>query len=161
MRERPLVLQFLTAGGAVMLAAMLLTGSWITARIEQSVVDNTASATALYIESFISPLSQELAATDTVSDPARRALAEVFAKTSLGERIVSFKIWKPGGLVVYATDPEIIGKRFPPSDDLQRAWTGEVSGSFEGLGDLESEREAALGLPLLEVYSPVREVWSG
>ncbi len=161
MREKPLVLQFLTAGGAVMLTAMLLTGSWITGRIEQSVVDNTASATALYIESFISPLSQELAAGDTLSDPARRALAEGFAGTGVGERIVSFKIWKPGGLVVYATDPEIIGKQFPPSEDLKRAWTGQVSGSFEGLGDLESEREAALGLPLLEVYSPVREVWSG
>ena len=51
----PLVLQFLVAGGVVMLAALLVIGSWITERIEQSVVDNTASATALYVEAFISP----------------------------------------------------------------------------------------------------------
>ena len=81
--------------------------------------------------------------------------------TGLGERIVSYKIWKQGGLVVHASDPAIIGKRFPPSPELQAAWAGEVSGSFEALGDAESAREAALGLPLLEVYSPIHEVWSG
>ncbi len=160
-RAAPLVPQFLVAGGAVMLAAMLIIATWITQRIEQSVVDNTAAATALYVESFVSPLSQELAASDTLSDPALRALEEVFANASLAERIVSFKIWKPGGRVVYATDPDIVGRTFPPSDDLKRAWSGQVSASIEGLDDPESAGEAALGMPLLEVYSPIREVWSG
>lgn len=160
-RSAPLVLQFLAAGGVVMLAAMLIIGTWITRRIEQSVVDNSASSTALYVESFISPLSQELAERDTLSEPARRALGEVFGGGRLSERIVSFKIWKPGGLVVYATDPEIVGQRFDPSDDLRRAWGGAVSASLAGLDDAESAHEAALGLPLLEVYSPIREVWSG
>ena len=160
MREQPLLLRFLAAGAAVMLAAMLLTGAWITARIEQSVVDNTAGATALLIESFVSPLSQELAAADTLSEPAARALAEGFAKAGLGERIVSLKIWKRGGRVVYATDPTLVGQRFTPTAELQRAWAGHVTGSFEALDDPESAGEAALGLPLLEVYSPIREVWS-
>ncbi len=159
--ELPLVLRFLAAGGMVMLAAMLLIGVWITARIEQSVVDNTASAAALYLESFVSPLSQELASSDTLSDPAMRALREVFSSTGMGERIVSFKIWKPGGLVVHASDPAIIGNRFPPSEELQAAWRGQVSGSFSDLDDAESAAEAVLGLPLLEVYSPIHEVWSG
>jgi signal transduction histidine kinase len=159
--ELPLVLRFLAAGGMVMLAAMLLIGVWITARIEQSVVDNTASAAALYLESFVSPLSQELASSDTLSDPAMRALQEVFSSTGMGERIVSFKIWKHGGLVVHASDPDIIGNRFPPSEELQAAWRGQVSGSFSDLDDAESAAEAALGLPLLEVYSPIHEVWSG
>ena len=78
-RDQPLVLQFLLAGGAVMLAAMLVIGAWITGRIEDSVVANTASAGALYLESFVSPLSQELAANDRLSEPAVRALDEVFA----------------------------------------------------------------------------------
>lgn len=160
-RAASLVVKFVMTGGTVMLAAMLLTGGWITARIEQSVVDNTASAAALYVESFISPLSQELAAGDRLSDPAERALTETFVSTPIGDRIVSFKIWKPDGLVVYASDPAIIGQRFEPSDDLRRAWAGEVSGTFEDLDDPESAGEAALELPLLEVYSPVREVWSG
>lgn len=160
-RDTPLVVQFLAAGALVMLAAMLVIGTWITRRIEDSVVANTASAGALYLESFVSPLSQELAANDRLSEPAVRALDEVFAATGIGERIVSYKIWKQGGLVVHASDPAIIGERFPPSPELQAAWAGEVSGSFEALDDAESAREAALGLPLLEVYSPIHEVWSG
>lgn len=157
----PLVVKFVMTGGLVMLVAMLVIGTWITGRIQQSVVDSTATAAALYIESFISPLSQELAANDRLSEPAELALTQSFANTPIGDRIVSFKIWKPGGLVVYASDPAIVGQRFAPSEELMRAWQGRVNGTFEGLDDPESAGEAALDLPLLEVYSPIREVWSG
>jgi signal transduction histidine kinase len=160
-RGLPLVRRFVLAGGVVMLAAMLVVGSWITMRIERSVIDNTAAATALYMESFISPLSQELAEADTLSEPAVRALDEMMTGTPLGERVVSFKIWKPGGLVAHASDPSIIGKTLPPTDGLRRAWQGEVAASFEDLDAVENAPEAALGLPLLEIYSPVRRVWSG
>ena len=54
-RDLPLLVQFLAAGAAVMLAAMLVIGAWITGRIEAAVVSNTASAGALYLESFVSP----------------------------------------------------------------------------------------------------------
>lgn len=144
-----------------MLAAMLLIGSWITARIEDSVVANAASVGALYLDSFVSPLSQELAAGDRLSEPAGRALAEVFGASGMGERIVSFKIWKPDGLVVHASNPDIIGARFAPTPELEAALRGEVTGSFEDLDDAENAAEAALGLPLLEIYSPIHEVWSG
>ncbi|MFY9206761.1 MAG: hypothetical protein WAO67_13620 [Yoonia sp.] len=79
------------------------------------------------MESFISPLSQELAETETLSPPARQALAEIFDGTALGERVVSYKIWMPDGLVVHASDAALIGQRFDPSDDLMRASGGEVS----------------------------------
>ena len=144
-----------------MLAAMLVIGAWITGRIEDSVVSNTASAGALYLESFVSPLSQELAKNDRLSEPAIRALDEVFASTGIGKRIVSFKIWKPGGLIAHASDPDLIGKRFEPKPDLKAAWSGVVTGTFNDLDDPESAAEAAMGIPLLEVYSPLHEVWSG
>ena len=159
--DAPLVARFVLAGGAVMLAATLATGSWVTARIEQSLVDGSASTAALLVESLVSPLSQELADGDTLSEQAVRALDEIFANTAIGDRIVSFKIWKGGGLVVYASDRDIVGSRFEESAALERAWSGTVSGALEGLDDAESAAEAELGLPLLEVYSPVREAWSG
>ena len=133
----------------------------ITGRIEAAVVSNTASAGALYLESFVSPLSQELAANDRLSEPAVRALDEVLASTSLGQRVVSFKIWKPGGLVAHASDPALIGRRFEPKPELEAAWGGKVTGSLSGLDDPENAAEAAMGVPLLEVYSPLHEVWSG
>ncbi len=156
-----LVARFGLAGGTVMLAAMLLVGGWITARIERAVIDNTAAATALYMESVISPITQELASSDALSEPARQALAEVLQGTPLGARIVSLKIWKAGGYLAHASDPALIGRTFPPTDALRAAWGGRVTASMEALGDEEDAPEAAMGLPLLEIYSPVREVWSG
>ncbi len=143
-----------------MLAATLAVGSWVTARIERAVIDNTAAATALYMESMISPVTQELAQSDSLSEPARRAFKEMLEGTPLGARIVSFKIWMHQGRIVYASDPAMIGRSFPETEGQRLAWSGVVSASME-LGDEEDADEAALGLPLLEIYSPVREVWSG
>ncbi len=159
--EASLVVRFLSAGAAVMLVAMLVIGSWVTARIEQSVVDSSAAAAAMLVESLVSPLTQELAEGERLSDPAIRALDEVFSNTAMGDRIVSFRLWKDDGLIVYASDPDMVGARYPESPQLARAWAGTVAATFGGLDDDESAAEAELGLPLLEVYSPVRQVWSG
>ncbi len=161
LRTQPLVLQFLVAGAGVMLAAMLVIGTWITARIQQSVVDNTASAAALYLGSFVAPISQELAQNETLSEPASRALRESFEASGLGERIVSFRIWKPGSRVIYATDPSIIGARFEPTPELKAGWSGRVSGSFADLATRQSIPGVSPDVPLLHVYAPLREVWSG
>lgn len=161
LRTQPFVLQFLVAGAAVMIGAMLVIGTWITARIEQSVVDNTASAAALYLGSFVAPISQELAANETLSEPATRALRESFEASGLGERIVAFRIWKPGSRVIYATDPTLVGKRFEPTEELKAGWSGRVSGSFADLATRQSLPGIAPEIPLLHVYAPLREVWSG
>lgn len=153
--------QFLLAGAFVMVATMLAVGLWISSRIEQAVVQNSAVAASSYMESFISPLSQDLASSDELSQPAKQAMEEIFSNTALTERVVSYKIWKPGGLIVQASNPDLIGKKFEPSEDLKAAWRGQVAASYEDLSDLEDEAEALLGVPLLEVYTPVREAWSG
>ena len=160
-RGASLAVQFALAGGVVMLIAMLVVGQWVAARIEETVVRNWANATALYMESFISPLSQDLAAHDELSPLAHRALDEVFTSTSLGERVVSYKIWKAGGLIVDASDHRLLGQRFAVDDHLRQAWAGQVAAELSELDTAENVGEAALGVRLLEIYSPVREVWSG
>ena len=99
LRWRSLTLpgQFMLAGAAVMVLATIFVEYWVSKRIEDAVVQNSAVSAALFMENFISPLSQELADTDTLSPPARQALAEVFDGTPLGERVVSFKIWSSDG----------------------------------------------------------------
>ncbi len=153
--------QFLLAGAIVMTIAMVIVGNWVSQRIEDAVVQNSATTAALFMESFISPISQELAQTETLSQPAKQALSEIFHGTSLGERVVSYKIWLPGGRLVHASDPALIGQVFEPSEDLNSAMSGAIAWSFEDLDDLENEAEAALGVPLLEVYSPIRQAWTG
>lgn len=156
-----LAVQFAIAGGIVMVLSMVLIGRVVTARIEDGVVRNTAFATSQYMDSIISPLAQDLAEVDTLSPGARRALDEVFAGTPLGQRVVSFKLWKPGGRVVHSTDPAVIGKTLDPSANLATAFEGETRANFRDQGDLGDHGEGALGLPLLEVYAPIREAWSG
>lgn len=153
--------QFLLAAGVVMTLAMVSVGYWVSARIEMAVVQNSGASAALFMDSFISPLSQELALTEDLSPPARQALTEIFEGTALGARLVSYKIWSKGGRVAYASDPALVGHVFAPTADQSRAWAGEVAASFQDLNDLEDAGEAALGVPLLEVYSPVREDWTG
>jgi signal transduction histidine kinase len=140
---------------------MIAIGLWVTRQIEDGVTSNTASATALYIESVLAPLAQELASADVLSQGARRAADEILLRTAIGDRLAAFKIWKQDGLVVYSSEPSIIGVRFQPTDRLRAAWAGQVVGNFDDLHDEENVNERALGLPLLEIYSPIREAWSG
>ncbi len=153
--------QFALAGSLVLLAGMLVIGAWVTRQIEDGVTRNTAAATALYLESILAPLSQELASSDALSPGARRAVDEILTNTPIGDRLAAFKIWKPGGLVVYSSEPSIIGARFEPTDNLRTAWAGQVAADFNDLNDVEDLHERALGMPLLEIYSPIREAWSG
>lgn len=159
--DRSLAAQFALAGGVVMILSMVIIGYLVAARIEDGVVRNTALATSQYMDSIISPLSQDLADVDELPPGASRALDEVFTNTPLGERVVSYKIWKPGGLIVEASDKSLIGRTFGETENLIAAFQGDVRADFEDLHDEEDQGEHKLGIPLLEIYSPIREVWSG
>ena len=153
--------QFALAGGVVMLVSAGLGGYVVSNRIEEVVVRNTANATALYMESFIAPLTQDLAQRSDLSEESRLRIGALLAETALGARLVSFKIWRPGGLVVDASNLDTVGKRFPLTENLRKAWGGEVRADFNDTEDEEDEAEHALGMPLLEIYSPIREIKSG
>jgi signal transduction histidine kinase len=159
--ELTLARQFALTGAVVLVAGMAVMGFWVTRQIEEGVTRNTATATALYIDSVIAPLLPDLRKEETLSEGARRALDETLSQGPLGQRLASFKIWKDGGLITYSSRPELIGRRFEPSENLALAWEGEVAAEFDRLNDDEDALERAEGVPLLEVYSPIREPWTG
>ena len=149
-----LATRFGLAGGLVLLVFALLVGSLVAQRIQQIVVRNTATAAALYMDSFLHPLVESYVGNDTPSPAMRRALEEVLPATPMGDRILSYKIWRPGGIVIEASDPDLIGRTFPPSAELQQAWAGRIAATFEDEAEEEDRAEHALGVPLLEIYSP-------
>ncbi len=153
--------QFALAGGVVMLAATLLVGWFVAGRIEEVVVRNTANATALYMESFVAPLTQDLARHENLSAASRQSIGALLEGTALGRRVVSFKIWREGGLLVDASNTDLVGQRFSPTENLKLAWAGEVRADFEDTADPEDARENVLHVPLLEIYSPIREIETG
>lgn len=156
MAQRYLVtVTFVVALGAIII------GIWVSRQIENGVTQNAATATALYVDSFISPLTTELETTDTLSVGPIRALDEVFQEGPLKDRLYSVKIWRTDGTIVYSPDYDIIGQTFEPTTELLAASRGEISASFDALGDEEDARERKANIPLLEIYSPIRAPWSG
>jgi signal transduction histidine kinase len=156
-----LAVQFLLAGSLVSSAAMVVVGFLVTSQMEAGVTRNSAATTALYVDSVIAPLLPDIRKSTELSGSVTRALDETLSKGALGERLVSFKLWGREGIILYSKDKSLIGKQFAPSNDLATAWTGRVVAQYNQLDDLESAAERARGQPLLEIYYPVLQPWSG
>ncbi len=153
--------QFGIGASLVMLPAMIVTGLWVADRIERGVTSSAAVSAALYLETFVDPLVQELGAGDTISDGNMIDLSHLLTATSLGNKVVSLKIWKAGNTIVFSSRGELIGKTFPASSSLSAAWQGQVSSEFNNLHGQENLAEQQIGVPLIEIYMPVRERGSG
>lgn len=145
----------------VLLVGMAIIGSWVAGKIEASVTQNTAVATALYMDSIVAPHIQELTVQDNLTFEKQSSLDALLTETQIGSQIASFKIWKPGGLVVYSNHKSIIGQHFPETENLKLAWSGIVTAEFDSLEDEEGQQERAAGIPFLEIYSPIREEHTG
>ncbi len=153
--------QFAIAGGVVAIIAMLAVGAWVSNRVASDVLTNAATSTARFMDSFIAPLVQELENGQSLSIGPIRALDEMLDSPELRGRVVSIKLWTPDGKVLYAGDVDLIGKQFAPSPSLHAAAAGRTVAELDSLDDAESEHEAAAGIPLLEIYSPIRADWTG
>ncbi|WP_169308869.1 LuxR C-terminal-related transcriptional regulator [Paracoccus gahaiensis] len=152
-----LATRFAVVGGLVLSVFMGLAGWLLTDHIRQVVVRNTATAAALYMDSFLHPLVEDHVAGTAPSPAMRRALSEVLPATVMGDRILSYKVLAQGGLVIAASNPDLIGRSFPPSEELAQAWSGRIAAIFEE----EDLAEHALSVPLLKIYSPIRADWTG
>lgn len=76
-------------------------------------------------------------------------------ESPLGQQIVAFKVRGPRGRVVYASDPANIGRVYPVSRDLARAWQGNVHSHVSVLDEDENALERGRWKRLLETYIPV------
>jgi signal transduction histidine kinase len=129
--------------------------SFVASHIEQAFGHKAAASTALYMDSFVEPLVQELAAKPTLSSENRQALERLLAPASIGKPVVAFRIWV-GDRVVFSNRSEMVGRRFPASARRERAFQGDVVANFELDGEAEAQ-ERALNTPILEVYAPIRQ----
>lgn len=156
-----LATQFLLAGGLFSLSAMIVVGISVTSQIEAAVTRNSASATALYVDSVIAPLLPDMRRSEVLEESVAHALDETLGQGALGKRLQSFKLWRRDGTILYSTNKDLVGKRFPPSDNLRAAFAGDMVAEFDKLDDLDSQAERDSGLHLLEIYNPVLQPWSG
>lgn len=159
--SQSLARQFLLIGGLVAACAMVIVGAVVTSLIEDAVTRNSAASTALYVDSVIAPLLPDMQTNEMLDDTVTRALDETLGEGALGSRLMSFRLWRNDGTVLYSNDKNLMGKQFPLSDDLKTAFSGTMTAQFNQIGDVESVAERGSGKPLLEIYNPVLQPWSG
>ena len=133
----------------------------MTSLIEAGVTRNSAAATALYVDSVIGPILPDMQKSEVLSDPVERALDETLGNAPLGRRLLSFKLWSRDGTILYSNNKSLVGRRFQPNPEVEEAFEGKMIAQFDRVDDVESEAERASGLPLLEIYNPVLQPWTG
>ncbi|MFW8585989.1 sensor histidine kinase [Rhizobium beringeri] len=158
---RSLASQFFIAGGLISIAAMFVVGFFVSHLIEEAVIHNSGAATALYVDSVIAPLLPDMQTESLLDEASAQALDETLGQGALGKRLVSFKLWRSDGTILYSNEKELVGRKFAVSDKLQRAFAGSLVARYEIASDPESDNERALGKPLMEIYNPVLQPWSG
>jgi signal transduction histidine kinase len=145
--------QYMLASLAVLLIGLGVLGWWVGRAISDGLVHRAAAETALYVDSFILNLTQELGYTDKISSSNVAKLENLLATSPLGKEVVGIKIWGPGGRVLYGVNA---GQVFEVKDDLARSWNGEITADLTDLSDQENNGQRGRWSRLLEIYTPIR-----
>ncbi len=153
--------QFFLAGGIVTAIATIIIGLHVTEQIAQTVTRNAAATTALYVDSIIAPVLPDLTRETKLDESIERTLDETLGQGALGKRLVSFRLWRKDGMILYSNDKKLMGRVVPPGENRKRAFNGELVAKFDEVDDPESDAERAVGEPLLEIYNPILQPWSG
>jgi signal transduction histidine kinase len=151
----------LAAGASVLVVAgMAHLGVIMTDHIRESVIQQSAAAAALYMDSFVERHVQELSTNSVLSEENRLALERLLSPASMHRPVIAFRIWK-NDTVVFSNERELIGKTFLRTASRERAWQGQMAAEFEQPDGDDDEQVRSLDLPVLEVYAPVRERGNG
>ncbi len=151
-----LLQQFRLASLVILVVGLWGVGSWIIQQIETGVVHSTSITTSLYVESLLQPNLAELGQSPDLSTTTIKNLDDLLSNTSLGQQIVSLKVWNTNGGVLYDTHHTDTGKTFPIEDRLARASNGEVTTRISPLDSDENVAERPFG-QLIETYSPIHQ----
>jgi diguanylate cyclase (GGDEF)-like protein len=88
-------------------------------------------------------------------DPYELVAVDQALRAAQPEDLVRIKVWSPEGTVVYSDRHSLVGRTFPPGDELREALGGRVSSEVSRLEGAEEATERGFGR-LLEVYVPLR-----
>ena len=92
---RSLTTQFLLAGGLASLLAMVVVGILVSNLIASSVTQNSAAATALYVDSVIAPLLPDMRTSRRArTTRSRMRWTRRSARARSARRLVSFRLWR-------------------------------------------------------------------
>ena len=134
-------------------------GLFVAAHIKDNLVHKAAAATAMYMDSFVAPLAQELATRTTLSTATQAEISKLLSPVAAARPLIGVRIWV-GQTIVFSNDKTAIGKSYPSTPESELAWSGHVTGEFNQI-DEDDEQVFDVPLPILEVNAPVRERGTG
>ncbi|MBB2687800.1 UNVERIFIED_ORG: signal transduction histidine kinase [Rhizobium etli] len=145
--------QFLIIAGLVICGSMAILGEWLNGQIAANQLKSRAESGALYMEGFLARHVEGSANDPQVPEARRKELDDLLIGTDLARRVESFRIWRNDGMVIYDTEKSVIGKIFP-SDDIKRAFAGQVVAQLEN-GHNDGEGDENTHGPFIEIYAPI------
>jgi PAS domain S-box-containing protein len=130
----------------------------IQGKLEQSALTQQAQSTVDLVNENLVPIlrPEDLEEPWVVGSPRYNELDKVITTSMLRDHVVRVKIWRPDGTILYSDVPELIGKKFPPEEDLAEALSGELHTDVSDLSAEENEFESGEFSRLLEVYVGLR-----
>jgi signal transduction histidine kinase len=152
--------QFVIAASVILGLTMFFVGNLVSERIENAAVHSAAEAAAQYMDTFLEPYVQEMSRDNALSAASVQSLDRLADSRSLKQHIVSIKIWRADGTVIYGTNKAITDRKFP-LDEITEALKGNVVTDLKDLDEDENEFERKLNLPLYEIYAPLRDSRTG
>lgn len=149
-----LTAQFTVVASLIVGVGLAFLGSWVAERVKNTVLKHASVESAFYMTHVIEQHAQDLVKGGELRPEAIAALDNLL-KSSLSHRIEVLKFWSSTGKILYSSNPKEIGQSYPVTARLRTAWGGTVNAQFEELHDDEHEHQRGLGVPLMEIYSPV------
>lgn len=151
--------RFVIIAAVILGLTMFSVGNLVSENIENAAVNSAAAAGAQYMGTFLEPFVQEMSNSNTLSESSVQALDRLTQSHALKQHIVSIKIWRADGTVVYSTNKAITNHKFP-LEHVGEALKGRVVTDVEDPSQDENEWERKLDLPLYEIYAPLRDAGS-
>ncbi len=144
----------LLAVAAVLVGVVTVGGAYASSQLAEREAVNDAANTANMLAQFV--VQPVLDNRIVRSDPASVArLDEVVRRSVLPNHIVRVKLWRPDGTIVYADDPQLIGRTFTLDDEQREVLASpQTRAEVSDLSKAENELERLEGR-LLEVYRPI------
>jgi putative nucleotidyltransferase with HDIG domain len=155
-RSVTLLRLFLLASAGILLIGAIVLASVLTSSLRRQALDDTSRHLSEYVDGVLRP---QLVRGDKIHVSPRLPL-RVKAQLRRQPDILSVKVWRPDGLLVWTSRaPERIGQRFPTAVQGELGETiaeNRALGSIDSLDEAEDAAEQALGIDhVFEVYAPI------
>jgi signal transduction histidine kinase len=150
-----LTARFALAALMIMGSGMALFGAWVTNRIEQGVVRNTATGAGLLVEPLLRDDLSALGTSAALDEASIARLRNRLAASGLALMAEEIQIWTSDGRLLFGMEPAADGAPRPPAAfNLARA--GEVQGRYRPRTSSATADGGPAQRPYLEILTPIK-----